>query len=90
MDGDPQHNEAGGLNKADGSKNKCSGIGIADNMLMEELKAFNLEILYVKFHEAAVTSDIVWDLDDDILHECNLTKVEILRYQKAVKKFPSS
>lgn len=56
-------------------------------MLMDELKTLKLDILYEKFHGAGITSDIVWDLDEDILKECDLTKVEKLRYQKAAAKF---
>ena len=56
-------------------------------MLMNELKQVNLDVLYDKFHFAAVTSDIVWDLDDDILQEIGLTKLEQLKYRKAKAKF---
>ena len=56
-------------------------------MLLGALKVFKLEILYEKFHGAGITSDIIWDLDDDILKDCELTKIEKLRYQKAAAKF---
>ena len=56
-------------------------------MLMDELKTLKLDILYEKFHGAGITSDIIWDLDDDILKDCELTKIEKLRYQKAAAKF---
>ena len=58
-----------------------------DEMLMTELKKFNLQLLYDKFREGKITSDIIWYLDEDILKECDLTKVEKLRYQKAAAKF---
>ena len=87
MGRDPQNNEAGGLTKAGSSKNKCISISFEDNVLLEELKVFKLEILYEKFHGAGITSDIIWELDDDILNDCELTKIEKLRYQKAAAKF---
>ena len=55
-------------------------------MLMNELKQVNLDVLYDKFHFAAVTLDIIWDLDDDILQEIGLTKLEQLKYRKAKEK----
>ena len=56
-------------------------------MLLNELKASKLDLLYEKFHSAGITSDIIWELDDDILYECGLTKIENLRYKKAAVKF---
>ena len=58
-----------------------------NTMLMNELKQVNLDVLYDKFHLAGVTSEIVWDLDDDILQEIGLTKLEQLKYRKAKEKF---
>ena len=56
-------------------------------MLMDKLREFKLEVLYEKFHQAGVTPDIIWVLDDDILRDCQLTKIEKLRYKTAAANF---
>ena len=48
-------------------------------MLMAELKKFNLEFLYDKFCNAKITSDIIWILDEEMLEDIDLTKIEQLR-----------
>ena len=70
-----------------GSDIKSSHKMSENTMLMNELKQVNLDVLYDKFHLAAVTSDIVWELNDDILQEIGLTKLEQLKYRKAKEKF---
>ena len=57
-----------------------------DEMLMTELKKFNLEQLYDKFNEAKITTDIIWILDDEMLEDIGLTKFEKLKYRKALEK----
>ena len=58
-----------------------------DEMLMTELKKFNLEPLYDKFHEAKITSDIIWILDEEMLEEIGLTTFEKSQYKQALEKF---
>ena len=53
---------------------------------MELLERFDLSSIAHKFQENGVTVDILWDLDDEIFSELNLSKVEILRYKKAKNK----
>ena len=48
-----------------------------------ELKMWEIDDLYGKFNEAGVTDNIIWDLDDEMLEDCKLTRIEKLRYQKA-------
>ena len=72
----------GGSNNCGGSNNKNNRPDL-DNVLMTELEKWIIDDLYGKFHEAGVTYNIIWDLDDDMLEDCKLTKIEKLRYQKA-------
>ena len=58
-----------------------------DEMLMIELKKFNLEPLYDKFRAAKITSDIIWMLDEEMLEDIGLTKIEKLKYKQAIQKF---
>ena len=60
---------------------------IMDEMLMTELREFNLEQLYDKFHEAKITTDIIWILDEEMLEDVGLTKFEQLKYRQALEKF---
>ena len=60
--------------------------GPRDDILFNELKRVNLEILYDKFHQAGINYDIVWALNDEMLQESGLTKIEQLRYQSAKAK----
>ena len=57
-----------------------------DESLLNELKRVNLEFLYDKFHAAGINYDIVWNLDDEMLQEAGLTKIEHLRYHNAKAK----
>ena len=57
-----------------------------DETLLKELKRVNLEFLYDKFHGAEINYDIVWNLDDEMLQEAGLTKIEHLRYHNAKAK----
>ena len=57
-----------------------------DESLLNELKRVNLEFLYDKFHGAGINYDIVWNLDDEMLQEAGLTKIEHLRYHNAKAK----
>ena len=56
-----------------------------DEMLMAELKKFNLEFLYDKFCNAKITSDIIWILDEEMLEDIDLTKIEQLKYKQALE-----
>ena len=58
-----------------------------DEMLMTELKKFNLEPFYDKFREAKITSDSIWILDEEMLEDIGLTKIEQLKYKQALQKF---
>ena len=86
FDGDPPSTISGVSSNVNDPGKKISSTRHEDNMLMNELKSFNLEVLYEKFCGAGITSDIVWDLNDDILKDCNLTNIEKLKYQKAVQR----
>ena len=56
---------------------------IEDPVLFEVLKELNIDQLYSKFHNASVNTSILWELDDEALQECGLSKVEKLLYKKA-------
>ena len=56
-----------------------------DEMLMAELKKFNLDVLYDKFCKAKITSDIIWILDEEMLEDIHLTKIEQLKYKQALE-----
>lgn len=56
-----------------------------DEMLMAELKKFNLDVLYDKFCKAKITSDIIWILDEEMLEDIHLTKIEQLTYKQALE-----
>ena len=56
-----------------------------DEMLMAELKKFNLDVLYDKFCKAKITSDIIWILDEEMLEDIDLTKIEQLKYKQALE-----
>ena len=51
------------------------------------MKESNIDDLYDRFNRNGVTSDILWDLSDEILKDdVKLTRIELLRYQKAKDK----
>ena len=81
IDEGPQNTNLGSSN------NECNRKDYEDDMLMDDLRASKLENLYEKFLGVGITSDIIWYLDEDILNECDLTKIEKLRYQKAAAQF---
>ena len=56
-----------------------------DELLMAELKKFNLEVLYDKFCKAKITSDIIWILDEEMLEDIDLTKIDQFKYKKALE-----
>ena len=58
-----------------------------DEKLMTELKKFNLALLYDKFHEAKITTDIIWILDEEMLEDIGLTTFQKLKYRQALEKF---
>ncbi len=70
--------------KFTGSTEKLSP---ANSELLKLLEKCNLMSLAPKFQKHDVTVDIIWDLDDDMLSELNLTKIEKLKYTTARKKF---
>ena len=40
--------------------------------------------MYDKFHENAVTTEVIWDLDDEVLNDIlNLNALEKIKYKKA-------
>lgn len=54
------------------------------NELYDMVKESGLEDLYEKFHKHGITVEILWDLSDEILKEdLNLTRIQILRYEKS-------
>ena len=47
------------------------------------LEEFDLACLAEKFAKGGVTTNILWELDEEILDEIELTKLEKLKYKKA-------
>ena len=61
-----------------------------DSGLKEILEAYNLLDLGEKFSQAGVTADIIWELGKDEMEEVKLTKIQLLRFQKAQQKYQIS
>ena len=61
-----------------------------DSGLKEILEAYNLLDLGEKFSQAGVTADIIWELGKDEMEEVKLTKIQLLRFQKAQQKHQTS
>ena len=53
-------------------------------MLLDEFRVLEL---YERFLKAGVTTELVFDLDEDLLKEMGLDKVEILKFNKARSKY---
>ena len=51
--------------------------------LENRLKESNISSLLKKFQDIGVTSEILWDVTDDILENSGFTEVEIIRYKNA-------
>lgn len=51
--------------------------------LINILEEFDLACLAEKFAKGGVTTNILWELDEEILDEIELTKLEKLKYKKA-------
>ena len=56
-----------------------------DKQLEDLLKAYNIFSLYDTFERNRITSEVVWDLDADIIKEMGLSVGERLLYSKAKK-----
>ena len=54
-----------------------------NNELLDTLKWWKMEHLYRKFRSQNVTIGVLWELDDDMLKDCKLNRVEKLQYNKA-------
>ena len=54
-----------------------------DQELCDLLKKFHLNSLYDKLHSSGVTTEIIWDLEEDTIDEIGMNKVERQRYKKA-------
>ena len=54
-----------------------------DDELENRLKESNISSLLKKFQDIGVTSEILWDVTDDILENGGFTEVEIIRYKNA-------
>ena len=52
---------------------------------MKLLEEYDISSLFEKFSQAGVTSKVLWDLNDDMLAETGLTKIETLSFLKAKK-----
>ena len=46
-----------------------------------------MTLLYPKLAKAGVTANVIWDLDDEMLDQAKLSKIEKLQYNKAKEKF---
>ena len=53
--------------------------------LLDVLTVFKIPQLYSKMIVANVTEDVLWDLSDKMLDDCDLNDVEKLRYDRAKK-----
>ena len=53
--------------------------------LLDTLTVFKIPQLYSKMIAANVTEDVLWDLSDKMLDDCELNDVEKLRYIRAKK-----
>ena len=53
--------------------------------LLDALTVFKIPQLYSKMIAANVTEDVLWDLSDKMLDDCELNDVEKLRYIRAKK-----
>ena len=62
-------------------------IGGEATQLLELLERCNLSSMAHKFQENGVTFDIIWDLNDEVLSELKLSKVERMKYNKAKKSY---
>ena len=51
--------------------------------LLDTLKWWKMEHLYPKLKSQKVTIGVLWELDDDMLKDCKLNRVEKLQYSKA-------
>ena len=60
--------------------------GLEDDGLEKELKSYGVGKLYQKMRDAGVSSDDVWDLDDDEIEACKFLPLEKSRYLKARAK----
>ena len=54
-----------------------------DDELENLLKESNISSLLKKFQDIGVTSEILWNVSDDILENGGFTEVEIIRYRNA-------
>ena len=64
---------------------KASGADDINNELMQVMKSYKISHLYNKFFKANVTPEQILDLDDEMLDEAELTKIEKGAYKKAVE-----
>ena len=56
---------------------------IEDTALLDTLKWWQIKHLYHKFRSQNVTLGVLWELDEDMLKDCKLNRVEKLQYKKA-------
>ena len=62
-------------------------IEIEDNELLEALKWSKITHLHGKFRSQNVTLNVLWELDDEMLEDCKLNRVEKLQYRKAKESY---
>ena len=80
-------NNSGTIDQSgDGSNVKGCNTRSSEPTVLLVLKSYEISHLFDKFCEANITHDVIWDLDDDMLDEAKLTKIEKLQYQKAKAK----
>ena len=58
-----------------------------DDKLLKILDEYEIGSLYTKFCEGGVTPKVLWDLNDEILEDIGLTKLEKLSYLKGKKSY---
>lgn len=55
--------------------------------LLHLMKSYNISDMYEKFHEHGITTDILWELTDEMLDDIlHLNAVEKLKYDAAKKQ----
>ena len=60
-----------------------------NELVLNELKQYQIECLSEKFLKKKITMELIWDLDDDLLNSIGLDPIEKKKYEIAKKKWES-
>ena len=69
------------------SESRCSTSSYIQSELFELMQEFRIESMYDTFNEYGVTVDEIWKLDDEMINDMNLNKLQKLKYRTAKEKF---